>query len=135
MICIFCSEDTKVVNSRPSKRLPSIWRRRKCPRCNVLFSTHEYCDLSLSIKVTDEQGSSQPFSEDKLFVSLHKCFSHREDALKSSRELLGTVLSKLTPAKFGIIQKKKIARTSYNILYRFDRVAAVYYKSHHRSSK
>ena len=40
MFCIKCFHaKTNVVNSRPKKKNPTVWRRRKCASCNYTFTT------------------------------------------------------------------------------------------------
>lgn len=132
MLCIFCSSDTSVTNSRPSKKSSSVWRRRACDHCDLIFSTKERPDLTLSIKVTGPSTNPEPLQEDKLFVSLLSSFSHRNDALRSSRQLTETILGLLLPVRSGELEKTKIAAETYKVLRRFDKAAAVYYKAHHQ---
>lgn len=131
MVCIFCSKDTHVFNSRFSKRTSGVWRRRKCLNCNAVFSTRETPDFSLSIKVKSTNNDLEAFSEDKLFLSIYECFSHRKDAVITAKELTSSILNKLLPLNAEVIESKEIAEAAYPIIQRFDRVGAVYYQSHH----
>jgi transcriptional repressor NrdR len=132
MICVFCGGETDVTNSRPSKKSASVWRRRVCVGCRKVFSTREKPDLSLSVRVKKKAKQEEPFSEDKLLMSVHRCLSHRKDALEASRALSDTITSLLLPsARNGLIQRQEIAKITYGVLSRFDKVAAVFYRSHH----
>lgn len=131
MRCPFCESDTSVEISRPSRNTSSVWRRRQCENCNKLFSTREKPDLFLSVTVKKEAGQEEPFSEDKLFISIHECFSHRNDALEASRALSDTIVGKLIPYK-GAIETEAIVKQAYKTILRVDRSAAVFYKAHHR---
>lgn len=131
MICIFCAKETKVTNSRPKKKSPSIWRRRQCESCKAIFSTREKPNLSLSIKVQNSSGNLEPFSEDKLFLSIKDSLSHRKGSLSHSRQLTDTVVSRLLLKSSGQITRSEIVTVTYKIIRRFDRPAATYYKSHH----
>ena len=131
MVCVYCGKDTEVANSRAAKKSPSVWRRRRCENCESIFSTREKPDLSLSIKVQNHSGDFEPFSEDKLFLSIKDSLSHRKSSLSASRQLSDTVVSKLMPKMHGQITRQEIISTTYPIIRRFDRPAATYYKSHH----
>jgi transcriptional repressor NrdR len=120
-----------VTNSRPAHRFPSVWRRRSCKNCGVIFSTRETPDLHLSIKVKRSAKPIEPFIEEKLFLSVYECFSHRNDALEVSKSLTATILNRLLPARSGLVETKEISEAAYQIIRRFDRPAAVYYKTHH----
>lgn len=42
MICVYClAPDTSVVNSRPHKKHPHVWRRRRCRVCHRTFTSYE----------------------------------------------------------------------------------------------
>lgn len=132
MQCPFCKSDTSVEISRPSRKTPSVWRRRRCESCRKVFSSREKPDLSLSITVKKEAGQTEPFSEDKLLLSIHSCFSHRKDALEASRALSDTAIRRLLPSPSGSIYTKDIKSTVEKILRRFDGPAYTYYKAHSR---
>lgn len=129
MFCIFCESNTSVANSRAANKTSQVWRRRKCDKCKKIFSTREKPNLSSSLKVKNHAGKIEAFSEDKLFVSIHKCFSHRKDSLKASRALSETVVGKLLPCK-GPLESAAIAKITYKTILRVDRSAAVFYKAH-----
>lgn len=134
MFCIFCGNDTGVVNSRSSKKYPRIWRRRQCNRCQVIISTYETPDYSLSIKVLDASSHYEAFSDDKLFFSIFNALSHRNDQIRAARELTSTVISHIFPTNGEHVSKSTIAKAVYRSLKRFDRSAAVFYRAHHSTS-
>ncbi len=71
MECPFCfSSVTSVVNSRPTKSLSQIWRRRKCQSCGQVFTTQEHVDLSHVI-VIKKSGKRERFSRAKLFSGIY----------------------------------------------------------------
>lgn len=131
MRCPFCESDTSVEISRPSLKTSSTWRRRKCENCDRVFSTREKPDLSLSVAVINKTGLEEPFSEDKLYVSIYKCLTHRKDALQASRALSETITRLLLPIKSGSLTSTEIKATVSKVLKRFDRAAFTYYKAHH----
>jgi len=132
MFCIYCGSETEVVNSRPKQKIPAVWRRRRCNSCKSIFSSREKPDLSSSIKVQNSSGNLEPFSEDKLYLSIKDSLSHREAYQAQARQLTDTVIGKLLPCQSGILKTDEIIPAAYKIIRRFDRPAATYYKSHHR---
>jgi transcriptional regulator NrdR family protein len=97
-----------------------------------MFSTREKPDLSLSLTVKKEAGEIEPFSEDKLFMSVYKCLTHRKDVLEASRALSDTVTRLLLPRKSGTIDSPEIKTVLLKVLRRFDRAAYTYYVAHHK---
>lgn len=132
MKCPFCGSDTSVGISRPSRKTPSVWRRRQCGKCEKVFSTREKPDLSLSITVNKTAGAQEPFSEDKLHISIYMCLSHRKDALEASRALSDTATRLLLPRLSGSIDSEEIKMAVQKALKRFDAAAYAYYKAHHK---
>jgi transcriptional repressor NrdR len=67
MFCINCFHSkTNVINSRPHKKHPDIWRRRQCPNCGTTFSTKESVDLNLSVI----KPSSPPVAYSKAILTI-----------------------------------------------------------------
>jgi transcriptional regulator NrdR family protein len=137
MVCIYCGHETEVVNSRKRGRLPSVWRRRVCKQCVAQFTTLEQPDYTTALLVEDAGYKNlKPFSRDQLFLSIYKSLGHRSDALKSSTALTETIIGKLLNKKLvknGVIDSENIAKTSYDILKRFDKTAATFYRAYHKS--
>lgn len=131
MFCIYCGSETDVVNSRPKQKIPAVWRRRRCNSCKAIFSSREKPDLSSSIKIQNSSGDLEPFSEDKLQLSIKDSLSHRKTAVKDARQLTDTVVGHMLPCPSGVIESKGVITATYKVIYRFDRPAATYYKSHH----
>lgn len=133
MVCILCSNDTQVFNSRPQKRLNQVWRRRKCVSCDFVFSTHEVARYDAIWTVTSKKNGKAPFSRDKLFMSIYKSCQHRPTALADASGLVGTVISKLhKSAHTNTIDAKTIIQTTEIALNRFDNAASVHYHAFHR---
>ena len=135
MVCINCGSDTRVINSRPQKRNNQIWRRRECQRCHTVFTTEERVHYPLSWRVKGQAGDLEPFSRDKLFVSLYDCLKHRKTALMDADGLTDTVIRKLTGQdKSHAMDRQQIIQVAQVTLARFDNAAAVYYAAHHSRS-
>jgi transcriptional repressor NrdR len=135
MVCIQCGEKTQVINSRAQKRRNHVWRRRQCANCGTVFTTEEQVDYSGSIVVANKIGTLQPFSRDKLFLSIHRSCQHRPTALADAAGLTDTVITRLTPLlQDGTVDRTQIIRTIQVALTRFDTAASTHYTAFHASS-
>ena len=135
MNCIYCEERTSVVNSRHQRRNNNIWRRRHCPKCNAVFTSIEAADLSYSVSYRPAPTSNtvEPFSREKLFISIYESCKHRETALEDAIALTDTVLTKLKPYfKQIIIEREFIIKTTLATLERFDKATATHYRAYHQ---
>lgn len=132
MVCIFCSAETQVTNSRPQKRTNTVWRRRKCQNCGNIFTTEETALLTAAVAVERPDGTLTGFNREKLLVSLYNSLRHRSTALQDATALTDTVISKLMPQLTdGRIQSTIIITTVTTTLKRFDRAASVQYAAYH----
>ena len=133
MVCIHCGGNTRVTNSRAQKRQNQVWRRRQCEQCGTVFTTEEAVDYSGSIVVTSKNGHLQPFSRDKLFLSIYRSCQHRPTALNDAAGLTDTVIRKLRPNQ-GAVDRQAIINTVQVALNRFDKVASTHYAAFHATS-
>jgi transcriptional repressor NrdR len=70
MKCIYCShKKTEVVNSRETAKGIQTWRRRKCIKCEHIFTTTESA-LAYNAFVIKRNGRRERLVYEKLFVSL-----------------------------------------------------------------
>ena len=135
MVCIHCSGNTQVVNSRPQRRSNQVWRRRRCLTCGAIFTTEETIQhaSSWAVRGASASGRLRPFSRDKLLVSLLRSLQHRKDALDNAAALVDTSMNKLAPqAQNGVLTSSQIAQTVQVALNRFDKAASVHYQAFHR---
>lgn len=133
MVCMYCSSKTKIINSRYQKKSNSTWRRHKCIKCSSVFTTIEQPQLDALWLIKGPRGQLIPFRRDKLLVSIYNSCKHRKTALEDASWLTATVIQKLKPEKDGVlIDKINLNETTYRVLKRFDKSAAVYYKAYHQ---
>lgn len=134
MVCIYCSGNTSVVNSRPQKRSNNIWRRRSCSKCAAIFTTIESPDTSSSIIVKHADGSVTPFLRDKLFMSILKSLPEN-DQYESAAELSTTIIASLVgqPEKLKPINVADIIKTSQTVLRRYNKTAYLRYSAEYAS--
>ena len=131
MVCIYCSSETKVTNSRHQKRLNQVWRRRKCLSCGAIFSTLEGANTSQALSVLKKNGL-EPFSRDTLFVSVYDSLRHRKTVLGDATALTSTIISTLTPlATDAVVDRDVIVTITTTVLQRFDKPAASHYQAFH----
>lgn len=133
MVCTQCGAETVVANSRHQKRSNQVWRRRRCPSCQLILTTQEKVDYHLSWVVWDiSDGSFVPFARDKLFLSLYSCLQHREKPRQDATELTETVINKIpTLMMEQTIGRNDIARVAAVVLNRFDKLASAQYLARH----
>lgn len=131
MVCVYCAHDTRVVNSRPQKRLNRVWRRRTCTNCGATFTSTEAVDLSGSITIRNKK-QLQAFQRDKLFMSIYDSLKHRKTALSDATGLTDTIVSQLYPLMTdAVLEKAAITEVTSVVLLRFDKVAATHYQAFH----
>ncbi len=131
MVCIYCKSDTFVINSRHQKRLNNIWRRRKCTSCTAIFTTSESPDLLKGLSVL-HNGRLQPFSRDKLFLSVHDSVKHRKTATGDATALTDTIIAHLySTIRSGSVDIITIIKCASKILKRFDKAASSHYQAFH----
>ena len=132
MVCIQCSSKTKVVNSRPQLRSNQVWRRRQCVKCQATFTSEEAVNYQMTWLVKSRSGALEPFSRDKLFLSLHKTCQHRKTALADAGALTETIIHKLSGrVSNGVIASREIVQLAQVALNRFDGAASVAYGAFH----
>jgi transcriptional regulator NrdR family protein len=132
MVCIHCGSQTRIANSRPQKRNNQIWRRRECLSCHAVFTTEESVDYTGAWTVRNTQGALEPFSRDKLFVSLIRSLEHRKTALSDAMGLTETIIQKLSGnVANGTLQTRQIVQVAQVALNRFDAAASVSYAAFH----
>ena len=132
MVCIYCSSETQVINSRLQKRNNSVWRRRKCISCDAVYSTTETADYEKTWVVQYRGGSLAPFVRDKLFISIYKSCQHRPSALEDAVGLTSTVIAALRKnIQDGGLDASQVAKAAHEVLGRFDQPAAISYQAYH----
>jgi transcriptional regulator NrdR family protein len=130
MVCVNCGQNTAVTNSRLNKRTNAIWRRRQCLICKTTFTTKEEPKYSEIWLITGSLSHVEPFSRDKLYVSIYDCLLHRKDAVECSSSLTDTVIKNLIGySSGGAIKTKDIRQIVQVLLNRFDKTASVKYET------
>lgn len=133
MFCINCFHtNTSVVNSRPNKKQPQVWRRRNCSNCHTTFTTYERPSLADNKPITLPDGSTDTFNLGKLILSITKAFTHSPvDAEYNALWLAQTVEDVLSTER-QTITPEDIEATAHQVLKKFDELAAVQYAAQHQ---
>lgn len=132
MICIKCFKATTgVANSRPHKKHSSVWRRRKCPHCNAVFTTIERPSLADNNYVSLADNKKEAFNLGKLIISIAEAFTHSpKKGVYDSLWLAQTIEEKLS-TEYSIITPDDIAAVTHQTIKRFDELAALQYAAKH----
>jgi len=98
-----------------------------------MFTTRELPVLAQSVLV--RRGSDkklQPFSRDRLFLSIFEVCKHRGRAIVESGALTETIMAiVLKNLHDGVVERDLVAHTANTVLNRFDSVAAGLYAAYH----
>jgi transcriptional regulator NrdR family protein len=131
MVCIYCSNDTKVINSRYKARNLLVWRRRVCTHCKAATTTYESYDLSIALVVKKRSNALQAFHRDKILISIYKSIEHKKNASIDAGYLTQTVIQKLlkTPNIGSFIKTSDISRVTSLVLKRYDAASSIKYLS------
>ena len=100
--------------------------------CRAIFTTEESVNYSGAWTVRDDRSALEPFSRDKLFVSLIRSLEHRKTALADATGLTETIIQKLSGSVAnGTLQTSQVAQVAQVALNRFDAAASVSYAAFH----
>ncbi len=127
MVCPYCSSKTQVTNTRARAKNTQVWRRRVCLKCHQIWTTTEILDLSTTHRVVGIKNHLEPFSRDKLFISIKDACSHRKSALADATAITDTVLARILLLNKAEITKIEIADIAKPIISRFDKIAGAVY--------
>jgi transcriptional repressor NrdR len=136
MVCIYCSAETKVINSRHQKRANTVWRRRRCINCGSIITTEEIPKYETALMVRGDNGALEPFSRDLLLISLYKSLAHRKTAAQDAAALTTTLISLLRAHSDteAIMDRDALIGSAHSCLQRFDTAAASHYLAYHPES-
>lgn len=134
MICIYCFHvKTKVVNSRPHKKQPQNWRRRQCLKCEGIFTTYER-PSSDELTVQSDSSAKEAFNLGKLAQSIARASMHNQQQAEYDSLFLAQTVELVLLQRGGAgknIAAQQIAEDTYDVLKRFDELAAMQYAMQH----
>ena len=131
MKCPYCKKDSQVTNSRHQKRTNSVWRRRKCTNCGAVWTSLERIDYATTWRVRKGKHLTD-FRVETLLISLYEALKHRKSSDVDAKYVCDTVIAKLSTKKLAELPAELITTTAYDILRRYDKVAAGLYAATHK---
>ena len=133
MFCPFCgADDTKVIDSRLVADGGQVRRRRECVNCRERFTTYEAAELVMP-RVIKQDGSREPFDEEKLRAGLQRALEKRPVAVESVESELGQIKNRLRATGEREIDSRAVGELVMEALKRLDQVAYVRFASVYRS--
>jgi len=135
MRCPFCNSlESKVIDSRESKKGISIRRRRECLACKRRFTTYEKIE-EIPYMVVKKDGSRQPFDSQKLLRGIMKACEKRPIQISQLEEIVEEIESKLQERPEKEIGTSEIGEFVMERLKALDKVAYVRFASVYREFK
>ncbi|MBN2206285.1 MAG: transcriptional repressor NrdR [Candidatus Aminicenantes bacterium] len=135
MRCPFCGFlESKVIDSRESKKGLSVRRRRECLSCQRRFTTYEKIE-ELPYMVVKKDGSRQPFDTQKLLKGLMKACEKRPIPISRLEEIVEELETKLQERPEKEITASEIGQYVMDRLKALDKVAYVRFASVYREFK
>jgi len=132
MKCPFCDhEESKVIDSRESKKGLSIRRRRECLSCKRRFTTYEKIE-EIPYMVVKKDGTRQPFDSQKLLRGLLKACEKRPIPVSQVEEIVEEIESRLHERADKEIKASEIGQLVMDRLKELDKVAYVRFASVYR---
>ena len=128
MHCPYCGfEESKVIDSRPAEDGSAIRRRRECLECEKRVTTYErYGERPVIVVKSD--GSSEPFSREKLMRSILVACAKRPVTSEKIDELITDIESAIRSAS-GEVTSKELGEMVLGRLASVDDVAYIRFAS------
>jgi len=131
--CPFCTDsETKVIDSRLVGEGNQVRRRRECQQCGERFTTFETAELVLP-RVIKNNGSRQPFDEDKLRSGLLRALEKRPVDLEQIEATIDRIKHRLRATGEREVPTRTVGEMVMDELRQLDDVAYVRFASVYRS--
>ncbi|PSL14149.1 transcriptional repressor NrdR [Marinobacterium halophilum] len=133
MHCPFCgTHETKVVDSRLVAEGQQIRRRRECISCHERFTTYESAEL-LMPRVIKNDGTRQPFDEDKLRAGIQRALEKRPISIEEIEACITRIKQRLRATGERELPSREVGEAVMAELHTLDEVAYVRFASVYRS--
>jgi transcriptional repressor NrdR len=133
MHCPFCSQDeTKVIDSRLVADGGQVRRRRECISCKERFTTYELAELVMP-RIIKQNGSREPFDEEKLRGGLRRALEKRPVSLEAIEQQITQIMHRLRATGEREIPSREVGEMVMVALKALDQVAFVRFASVYRS--
>jgi len=135
MHCPFCGAvDTRVIDSRLVSEGNHVRRRRECITCEERFTTYESAELVMP-RIIKQDGTREPFNEDKLLAGLTKALEKRPVSIEKVEEAINRIKTILRATGEREIPSREVGEKVMKELRDLDEVAFVRFASVYRSFK
>lgn len=135
MKCPYCGFiESKVLDSRTSKEMDAIRRRRECLKCGKRFTTAEMLEDSLPL-VIKKDGRREVFDRVKILNGLKKACEKRPVGVTTLEKVLSRIEYNLTERGEKEIKSTEIGQMVMDELRHLDEVAYVRFASVYRQFK
>ena len=133
MHCPFCHHgETKVIDSRLVAEGGQVRRRRECIACHERFTTFEAAEL-LMPKIIKQDGSREPFNEEKLRNGFTRALEKRPVSVESIEASINSIKHSLQALGEREVKSMVIGEKVMDELRLLDQVAYVRFASVYRS--
>jgi transcriptional repressor NrdR len=135
MKCPFCNDpESKVLDSRMSKEMDTIRRRRECLKCGKRFTTAERLEegLPLVIKKDDRR---EDFDRTKILNGLNKACEKRPISITNIEKIVSRIEYNLLEKGEREIKATEIGEMVMDELRKLDEIAYVRFASVYRQFK
>lgn len=135
MKCPFCNtEDSKVIDSRPTDEGERIRRRRECLACQKRFTTYEVIE-SLPIIVIKKDKSRETFNRDKLMNGILRACEKRPISINTLDNMIDEIETTIQNTLDREVTSDKIGELVMEKLKNIDEVAYIRFASVYRKFK
>jgi transcriptional repressor NrdR len=135
MKCPYCGYvESKVIDSRMSKEMDAIRRRRECLKCAKRFSTAELLEEGLPL-VVKKDGRREAFDRGKILGGLKKACEKRPIGVTDLEKIVSRIEHDLTERTEKEITSTEIGQMVMEELRKLDPVAYVRFASVYRQFK
>ncbi len=132
MKCPFCNYvESKVLDSRMSKEMDTIRRRRECLKCGKRFTTAERVEEGLPL-VVKKDGRREVFDRTKILGGLNKACEKRPISVTNLEKIVSRIEYNLLEKGEREIKATEIGEMVMNELKTLDEVAYVRFASVYR---
>ena len=132
MKCPFCeSENTKVIDSRPTEEGHAIRRRRECEECGKRFTTYEKVEEAI-IMVIKKDGRREAFDRNKVFNGIVKACEKRPVSMAEIERMVIEIERSINNMMVNEIERNVVGELIMDQLKRVDQVAYVRFASVYR---
>jgi len=133
--CPFCGHpDSKVLDSRTTKEMDAIRRKRECTKCGKRFATEERIEEGLPF-VVKKDGRREVFDRTKILNGLKKACEKRPISITAIEKIVSRIEYNLLERGEKEVRSSEIGEMVMEELKRLDGVAYVRFASVYRDFK